>query len=379
LAAPSVLTIGMSKRRAIHLAAGLCACIALALPAAASAGLQTRVVGGGVAPAGAYPWQAAVMLDAAFHRTDFAGQFCGGVLVTPRIVLTAAHCVRDTDPDATHNINGDCLVPPVGDPNGCFLDPNDVDVALNESTLSPANGERHDIQAVYIHPDNNPNTYTDDVAYLVLSAPTGIPPLKLAGPSETALWTPGRATQVTGYGTTAVGGGGSGSNSLKVATVPILPDSTCSSSYGSLFFSFAMVCAGYVSEGVADSCQGDSGGPLAAPAEGGIFRLVGLVSFGEGCANADRPGVYSRLGAPGSLFQGVVDEVAAVETGQGISPHYDIVGSGALPPGTKTPTTATKKKCSKLKGKTRKATRKKRARCRKKQRKKQAQHRNVRR
>jgi secreted trypsin-like serine protease len=368
----------MTKRRAIQLVAGLCACAALALPASASAGLQTRVVGGGIAPAGAYPWQAAVMLDSAFGDTDYEGQFCGGVLVTPRIVLTAAHCVSDTDPDATHS-GGDCILPPVGDPNGCFLDPNDADVALNESTLSAANGERHDIQAVFIHPDNNPSLYTDDVAYLVLSSATGIPPLKLAGPSETALWTPGRATQVTGYGTTAVGGGGAGSNNLKVATVPILSDSTCSASYGSVFFAFSMVCAGYVAQGVADSCQGDSGGPLAAPAEGGIFRLVGLVSFGEGCANANKPGVYSRLGAgaPGTLFQGVVNAVADVESSQGI-PHYDIVGSGAVPPGTKAPTSAKKKKCSKLKGKTKKATRKKRARCRKQQRK-QAQHRNVRR
>jgi secreted trypsin-like serine protease len=320
------------------------AVVAVTAPAAASAAAQPRVVGGNATLASSYPWQAALVYDPSkVSGNDAQRQLCGGVLVAPRIVLTAAHCItEDTDPDIL----------------GGNLDPDDADVVLNETTLSTGSGEHHTLQAIYVQSGYNQSLNTNDVAYLVMSSATGMTPIKLAGPTETALWTPGYPTQVSGYGD--IQEGGPASNSLRVATVPIIADSTCGSPgvYGGLFFPSSQVCAGPLSGGV-DSCNGDSGGPLESPAQGGIYRLIGLVSWGFGCAHPNAPGVYARLGGgSGTLHQLVVNDVSSIETAQGL-PHTSIVGSGALPLGG--PAVAPKKckKKKKLNKKTGKCVKKK--------------------
>jgi secreted trypsin-like serine protease len=321
------------KRRSLVVAlAAAAVALALALPAGAGAAAQPRVVGGSATQASSYPWQAALVFDPAKRSgNDEQRQLCGGALVAPRIVLTAAHCIVGTDPDFL----------------GGNLDPNDADIVLNETTLSNGDGEHHALQAIYVQSAYNPSLNTNDVGYLVMSSATGMTPINLAGPTETALWTPGYPTQVSGYGYTAEGG--PRSNTLRVATVPIIADSTCGSPgvYGGLFYPSSMVCAGSLSGGV-DSCSGDSGGPLESPAQGGIYRLVGLVSWGIGCAEPNNPGVYARLGGgSGTLHQLVVNDVSSVETAQGL-PHTNIVGSGALALGAPVPV-APRKRCKKRK------------------------------
>jgi secreted trypsin-like serine protease len=97
----------------------------------------------------------------------------------------------------------------------------------------------------------------------------------------------GTTARILGWGTTS--SNGSSSNQLRTATVPTVSDSSCGSSYGSDFVQSDMVCAGKTTGGV-DTCQGDSGGPLLI---GGV--LAGITSWGEGCAQAGYPGVYTRL------------------------------------------------------------------------------------
>ena len=88
---------------------------------------------------------------------------------------------------------------------------------------------------------------------------------------------------------------------VRTATVPIVSSSSCANPYGSDYIASDMVCAGYTSGGV-DTCQGDSGGPLLV---GGV--LAGITSWGEGCAAAGHPGVYTRLTTFSSLVTAQVN------------------------------------------------------------------------
>jgi trypsin len=337
----------MAPTRYPILSSILCAALLALLPGAAGAAdrgpdrapppedgqrVQTRIVGGLTTTTDAYPWQAAVVLDETFEVDDFDGQFCGGSLIGPRIVITAAHCVFDTDPDCYDSLLGAGLCLPEDYPGGdgtTRLDPNDANVVLGRTTLSTSLGEEHDVQAVYVNQSFDDDTFENDVGFLVLETPSAQAPIKLAGPDEAELWAPGALTETSGWGATSEGG--AGSDTLRVVTVPIVDDAVCGggSGYGAEFESATMVCAGYPAGGK-DSCQGDSGGPLQAPGDG-LHRLVGVTSWGYGCARANKPGVYARVGGGSSLHDAVVAQVLQIETDHGLA-HAEIVGSGATPP-----------------------------------------------
>jgi trypsin len=323
---------GMLRPALIALAAA-----ALLLPAFAASAqasdFEYQVVGGHDANIEEYPWQAAL----AFHPDTqppgddaFERQFCGGVLVTPSVVLTAAHCVYDTDPHC-----GICL--PVDE----VLDPGDVNVVLGRTTLSnDGQGAEHAVQAVdYERIDDgtpvayNPATIENDVAYLVLTNPAPIndmtvKQLQIAADNESSVWADGVYNEVTGWGSTTAHDGFSPiiftpSDTLQGASVPIVHDDTCSANYGSMFNPDNMVCAGYP-EGEVDACYGDSGGPLEAPLEGGEYRLIGLTSWGIGCAQPNNPGVYARV-AGETLRDAIVARVEKFEGDLAIGDQGDVV------------------------------------------------------
>ncbi|KAJ4432547.1 hypothetical protein ANN_21170 [Periplaneta americana] len=109
-------------------------------------------------------------------------------------------------------------------------------------------------------------------------------------PLETGSVSAGTSAVVSGWGTTSEGG--SASTTLRQVAVPIVSDSSCNSAYSSYGgITARMICAGYTSGGK-DACQGDSGGPLVANG-----KLIGIVSWGAGCARPNYPGVYTKVSA----------------------------------------------------------------------------------
>lgn len=295
---------------------------------------RTRIVGGSTTTINEYPWQVALVYDTHVAiippDNDFRRQFCGGTLITPQIVQTAAHCLVGTDPD---------------DGGATNMETNDLDVVAGKTTLSPAGGQKLNVIAGFID-SFNPATNDFDAAWLVLQSPVAPPATRtlIAGPSEASLWAPGAQTRVSGWGSTSQGG--TGSDTLKAATVPIIPDPTCGAIGGPYadFDATNMVCAGVLAGGT-DSCQGDSGGPLVAPGFVGstpVIRLAGVVSWGVGCAQPNAPGVYTRIASPAynPFAQQRVDDL---ETTNGVPDAGSIYGSGASP----NPPAAPKRKCKK--------------------------------
>jgi secreted trypsin-like serine protease len=323
---------GLGPGRVIVLLA-ITAALLLALAAQASAASkQPLVVGGHDTSIDSYPWQAAIEFDPVKVPGDaFVRQFCGGSLITPRIVLTAGHCVFDTDPDDSSQ-----------------LDPDDVNVLLGRTQLTGTGGIEHDVVRVDLASGYSNSTLENDYALLTLADPSAQTRILLAGPDETGLWEPGYPTETSGWGDTT-DGFGAYADILQAGTVPIISDSTCAEPgiYGAEFFPATMICAGFLEGGV-DSCQGDSGGPLESPAQGGVYRLAGVVSWGFGCAQPDAPGVYTRV-ADAPLRNAVASDVSSIETTEGLT-HVNVVGSGAQPFDLKAPeTTITKGPKKKLK------------------------------
>lgn len=227
----------------------------------ANADVEPNIVGGTDAEIADFPFTVAL--------TDSTGfQFCGGSIIAPNKVLTAAHCT--TGQNAA-----------------------DVQVVSGRTALSGSDGAVTPVGDIWIHPDYTDATAGSDVSVLTLSK--DIPnaqPIELATADDPSY---AEGTDATALGWGATSEGGETSDTLKQVTVPVTSDQTCSSAYPE-YKSDAMVCAG-VEEGGKDSCQGDSGGPLIAG-----DKLIGVVSWGQGCAQPGFPGVYSRVGSYADLI-----------------------------------------------------------------------------
>ena len=233
---------------------GATASPAAAAPSAPGDGaVGPSVVGGTRAAQGEFPFMVRLSMG------------CGGALYSPTLVLTAAHCVSRTG--ANTSITATMGV-----------------VDLNSTSRITRKSD-------YVYRAPGYTGSGKDWALIRLASPaTGVPTLPIA---TTTTYDSGTFT-IAGWGASREGG--SQQRYLLKATIPFVSDATCNSAamYGGQIVATDEICAGYAAGGV-DTCQGDSGGPMFRRDASNAWVQVGIVSWGDGCARPNKPGVYTQV------------------------------------------------------------------------------------
>ncbi|MGW2704222.1 trypsin-like serine protease [Streptomyces sp. NPDC001340] len=242
--------------------------------------VSPKIIGGTDTTISSAPWMAQLWYfddKGTSDTSDDIGFFCGGSVVSPTKILTAAHCVRDENNKA-YNWKA----------YGAVVTGTDQLASGSDLHGGQATGVLRQWNASY-----NPATFDNDIAVLTLAVPVKATPIRMTTSGDTASYAGGTSAQVYGWGRTSSTSGDI-SPTLKTTTLTIHADSTCTGAYGSFFIAGHMVCAGTQSgsdTGTEATCNGDSGGPLIVG-----NRIVGVVSWGvKDCVQQGYYSVFSKV------------------------------------------------------------------------------------
>lgn len=247
----------------LALTAFACVVIGLALRGAPA----DAVVGGRTATNGDNPSMAGLVRRG---QRAVDSLFCGGSVISPTAVVTAAHCVEG-------------------------LRAAQIDVVSGGTRLSQPGIQRAQVTRIVVHPGYDDVRTVHDVAVLILGSAVSAPPIALAGPADEALGQPGSVLRLTGWGEQRYNDPESAPDDLRYADIPVVANRVCQQLFD--VYDPKLQLCGQAPRNRPDSCQGDSGGPLVGgPAESP--RLVGLVSYSaDQCGSAGYAGVYVRVTA----------------------------------------------------------------------------------
>jgi secreted trypsin-like serine protease len=232
------------------------------------------IVGGKEATPGSWPWIVQIMFKSSSAKNHT--YICCGSIINDQYVLSAAHCVLS-------------------------LNPNDFRIKIGATKLK-SDGEVVEVEKIIVHEAYTSLRHQNDLSLFKLKQRINwnnnknLAPVCIPTPDMASMDLTGQLTWLIGWGTTS--SGGKVSQDLLEVQVPIITNPKCATAYDSIFsgpdrISERQLCAGY-DEGGKDSCQGDSGGPLMMRIKGRVYQL-GIVSYGNGCARAGYPGVYTKV------------------------------------------------------------------------------------
>jgi trypsin len=263
---------------------------------------HASIIGGYLPAATQWPWMA--------YLRHSNGEFCGGVLLAPARVLTAAHCVTEAD--------------------GSVSTPGSMQIVIGRRRLSETTaGETFAVTAVTRNPaftTRADKSLDYDTAVLTLSRASSASPATLGSEAD---W--GKEVTVMGWGHTNHVTD-EFSDDLLAADLPTWTDAQCESSWGADYDAATNFCAGYYN-GEKAVCHGDSGGPvMTTPDQGATWRLIGVVSVVKAPCNVPGyPGIFAWV-AGAALRPWVVSAVAAPPPAPPAAPPASVPAPAASPP-----------------------------------------------